>query len=95
MSRKIYTLGYGRTTKERFIERMTALRDRVDGKLVVVDVRKAGCQSINGRWCWMHIDKNGRERLGTIYDTSASSALRKSRSSPTASRTVTAWSWLK
>lgn len=46
----LYTLGYGRCTKDEFIERLNQHFPTNDA--YIVDVRKCACKSVNGKWAW-------------------------------------------
>jgi hypothetical protein len=51
---KIYTLGYGRTKKHEFQQRIRGMPFRV-----IFDLRREGSGSRNGKWCWQ-----GEEHIG-------------------------------
>lgn len=59
----IYTMGYGRTTKEAFQERLRVVHRKVgDRLLIVVDVRREHSLSWNGEWCY-HSPRSGNKGL--------------------------------
>lgn len=58
----LFTMGYGRTTKEAFQERLRCLSEEIDKGLMIVDIRKEWSKSRNGRWCYYG------ELSRTVYD---------------------------
>jgi hypothetical protein len=66
--RKIFDIGYGQTTKASFIERLKAAFPEVSA--VIVDIRKEGSGSRNGRWAnWGENMEATCEEAGHSYIT--------------------------
>lgn len=67
----IFTMGYGRTSKDEFVSRLMALRVHLSGpldKIVIIDVRRGGSRSRNGRWAWQGYNMQQTARIaGALY----------------------------
>jgi len=67
MPETIFTMGYGRTSREAFQERLLCLHEEVDKRILVIDIRKEGSRSRNGKWCHSVELSRTVYELGTGY----------------------------